>query len=193
MVEFPANVTENKNIFTFMLDFSPALIDYYNKLTGRTSRIKQEGSQKNPDGSETPIWVVETTTPDEKTALMNDDGARFICRQLDKYYNKEVYMGNLTADEIVDIACDAIGSTFTEIYLHSLEYQVRNPARLLTEEENMLNSFYIYLTNTKEGGAREWGGKIITIRQNENTGTPQKTEGIGGVVDALGQKFGKQS
>lgn len=188
MPEFPANMQENKNIFTYMLDFSPYLIDYYNKLTGRTSRIKQEGTQRNPDGSETPLWVVEVSAADPKLAMMNDVCALFICRQLDKYYNKEVYMGNLNGDEIVDIACDAIESTFAEVYLHSHEYEVKNPARLLTEEENMLNSLYIYLTNTKDGGAREWGGKIITIRQNDNLGA-QKTDG-GNILDALGQKLG---
>jgi hypothetical protein len=182
----------NTTPFEKATEFDNEYLDkIYASLTGRKYELgevpKEWTDQVKPDG--TVVRLVTKTEPkwmlveDKEVArIMNDKGAKFLCRQLKYIYNRPAAMGEMVNDEIVNTAANTVERAFIHLILNDIEYGVQDGDALLTEMNSILAGVHLYLSSLKNGGLKKWSGGFLgeSHMESRDQGAEQSVLSISG-------------
>ena len=152
------------NPWQLAMDFASFQANIYDDLTGSRSQIVQKGTIKAADGTEYPNLVQITERDPTAIPVCNDNGARRVLHQIRLIMNAHNSFATLSRDEIPEIAENTVAQAIDVMMANTEEYGVTDLNKLETEGLSLFDTFYIFLTTLKDGGASKVAMNLYQIR-----------------------------
>lgn len=138
-----------------------------------------------PDGSQQDKLELVIIKASDKVKLMNDAGADYIIRNLRKFYNKHVAMGDVrTNAEAAKLGARAMQSVYAHVMANSSTYGIADEkfSALEGEFDTDISSLYLNLTGLRDHGTRTFGENTQKGQYSSTVETPDNKGfmGIGG-------------
>jgi hypothetical protein len=168
----------NINPWQLAMDFAQFKAKIYDDLTGSKSEIVQQGTFKAPDGSEYPNLIQVTRKDPTAIPVCNDNGARRVIHQIDLIMNPHTSFAELSRDEIPDIAENSIGQAIDVMMANTQEYGVTDLNKLESEGLSLFDTFYIFLTTLKNGGAKVVAMSLYQIKVESKNEAAEAQKGL---------------
>lgn len=169
--------------FKTVIDFRRFKEDTYNALTGRTIKWINFNENKTDYTTGKPLepdWREFVTEPDPSVQIVNDAGAKYVLRNLDKFYNAHTAMGNIVQNfECAKIAADTSLSIWAHIIANSSVYGCSDEKFSMIEGEfdSTMRSLYLYLTALRDGKLLSFGRETTSANYTQNQ-APLQDQGL---------------
>ncbi len=154
----------NADPMKYALEYETYLASVFYAFTGREANLR-----KLDNGQ----YVVEYSAVADAMAVVNDRGGKFIVSQLRLQMNKHSAFGDLSRDEIADMAGNVIKATINPIIVWKQNFEVSSLSELESVGLNLFESVYTFYTSLKLGGLKEFNKATITVayvQKPEQTG-----------------------
>jgi hypothetical protein len=139
---------------------------------GSVSEFEDTVKETLPDGSTQDKLELHVTEAGKDVRLMNDAGADYIIRNLRKFYNKHIAMGDVrTNAEAAKLAARAVQSVYAHVMANSSTYGIAEEkfSALEGEFDTDVSSLYLNLTGMRDHGIRGFGENTQKGQYNTST------------------------
>ena len=162
------------------MDFAQFQAKIWDDLTGSRSVVVADEKNKVTlsDGSEYPSLVQITERDPDAIPICNGNGARRIIHQITLLMNPHNSFADLKTDTIAEITENACMQAFGPMLANLAEYGITNMNKLEAEGLSIFDMLYIFLSQLKDGGAKNVALGLYQIKVESRTEAEQKKQGL---------------
>lgn len=168
----------SQNIAQTAMDFAQLYASIYDDLTASKSEIVQRGTIKQGE-IEYPNLVQVSERDPEAIPICSHTGAMFLLHHIRLKLNRHTALGDLSRDEIAEIAGNSVMEPIDTMIFNQREYGIQNFEKLEAEGLSLFDTIYTFLTGLKNAGIRGWTGSMYQIRVEERNAATAAAAGKG--------------